>query len=372
MSRSPQLRPILLTGVTYAWRDPHTLQIGLDPGRAILVDLPDPRAARLIALLDGSRTERTVYRDSQRLGLPPDHVDAVLDVLREAGVLMNAGSLLPSGLPEADRARLSSESAALAIRNITRHPGPEATPASGAPARAGGAPDNPAQVLRRRSAARVVLTGRGRLAAPVAVALAQAGVGRLQVDIAGEVSAQTLGGGTLTSADVGRRATDAIVDAVRRAAPGIDIRTGRRGAATLVVQFAAPQPPVLVAAGHRQRRQAYLSVLVREGTAVVGPLVLPGRPPCLACLDLHRRDRDDAWEQVTAQVVDPAPEPVAAATALAAAAYATAEILTHLDGGRAETLGATVEVSAPGRFRRRSWPPHRTCGCARRPTATRQ
>ena len=53
------------------------------------------------------------------------------------------------------------------------------------------------------------------------------------------------------------------------------------------------------------------------------------------------------------------------ATLLAATAFATAEVLTFLDGGTPETLGATVEISAPGRFRRRTWHPHPGCRCLR-------
>ena len=53
------------------------------------------------------------------------------------------------------------------------------------------------------------------------------------------------------------------------------------------------------------------------------------------------------------------------ATALAGAAYAAAEVLTHVDadGGSPTTLGATVEISAPGQPVRRQWGPHPSCGC---------
>ena len=38
-----------------------------------------------------------------------------------------------------------------------------------------------------------------------------------------------------------------------------------------------------------------------------GPLVTPGRGPCLRCLDLHRCDRDPAWPALLAQLALPAP-----------------------------------------------------------------
>ena len=41
-------------------------------------------------------------------------------------------------------------------------------------------------------------------------------------------------------------------------------------------------------------RIPHLPVRVRDGTGLVGPLVLPGVTSCLRCADLHRSDRDAA------------------------------------------------------------------------------
>ncbi|BCI52208.1 hypothetical protein NIIDNTM18_14860 [Mycolicibacterium litorale] len=49
-------------------------------------------------------------------------------------------------------------------------------------------------------------------------------------------------------------------------------------------------------------RLAHLPVRVRDGSGLVGPLVLPGRTSCLSCADLHRSDRDAAWPAVAAQL----------------------------------------------------------------------
>ena len=90
-------------------------------------------------------------------------------------------------------------------------------------------------------------------------------------------------------------------------------------------------------------------------------------------LDLHRRDRDPGWPQLAAQLVGSgAAEPCTAPTLVAAAGYAVAEILTFLDGGAPEILGAATEISSPGRLRRRAWPPHPGCSCTRRRGAPRR
>jgi len=108
-------------------------------------------------------------------------------------------------------------------------------------------------------------------------------------------------------------------------------------------------------------------VSVRDATVVVGPLVRPGTTPCLNCLDLHRVDRDPGWRLVAAQLADTLDTgPIERTTLLAAAAFAAREVLTQLEGGSPQTLGATVEIATPGDTIRRQWTPHPTCGCLRR------
>jgi hypothetical protein len=345
MTRYPLLRPTLLPGLARVWRGANTLQLGLDPARAVLVDLPDPRAARMLDLLDGTRPERVVLAYAAEQGVAAADAEELLETLRAAGLVLSAPSLLPSSLTADARARLTGEAAALALGQTRR----------------------PAQILQRRAAARVVVAGRGRLGAGIAVALAEAGVRHVHPDQAGVVAAAELSGGPLRAADVGRPRADAVAEAVIRAAPGTLTHPVRRGAASLIVQLGHDQPVALLAASHAQRRQPHLSVTVREGVAVVGPLVPRTGAPCLNCIDLHRRERDPGWPELSGQFGGAAaPEPCGVATVLAATAYAMSEALAFLDGGVAETLGAAVEITAPGRFRRRTWPPHPGCGCARR------
>jgi ThiF family protein len=354
MTRSPLPRPTLLPGLPRLWRGSNTLQVGLDPARAVLIDLPDPRAARMLDLLDGTRPERVVLGYAAELGVAAADAQELLETLRASGLVLPAPSLVPSSLTEDARARLSGEAAALALRQTTeRRP---------TPARL-----TPAQILRRRGAARVVVAGRGRLGAGIAVALAEAGVRHVHSDLAGVVTAAELSGGPLRAADVGRPRAEAVAEAVVRGAPETQTHPVRRGAASLIVQLGHDQPVALLAASHAQRRQPHLAVTVREGVAVVGPLVPRTGEPCLNCIDLHRRERDPGWPQLPGQFGGTAPEPCGVATVLAATAYAMAEALAFLDGGVPETLGAAVEITAPGRFRRRTWPSHPGCGCARRP-----
>jgi hypothetical protein len=327
-------RPTLIPGLLRIWRGPSELQLGADPSRAVLLQLPDPRTAQVLDLLDGTRAERAVLLRAAELGISATETRSLLDTLQAAGLVLPATSLMPG--------RLSGESAALALGDRTVPP---------------------TSALRRRAAARVVLTGRGRLGAPIAVALAEAGIGHVQPDLPGLVAPGELAGGPLRGTEIGQTRRAAVTEAILRAAPGTATHGVRRGSTSLVVQLDHDQPVSLVAAAHAVRRQPHLVVTIREGVAVVGPLVPPTGAPCLNCLDLHRRDRDEGWPGLPPRPDQP--EPCAVATVLAASAYATAEILTYLEGGAPETLGASVEISSPSRSRRRTWPAHPRCPCGR-------
>lgn len=345
-------RPTLLPGLVALWRGPRTLQLGLDPRHAVVLDLPNPAAAGLLDLLDGSRTERGLLAAAARRGIGEMDARALLATLSRHGLVVGAHALLPRTLGEPVRARLAGEAAALA-----RRPGAARTPAD---------------ILRTRAAARVRVAGRGRLGVPIAVCLALAGVGHLDVALDGVVEpGELLGTGTGTGTG-GRRSTAAI-RAIAELAPGTRCTPlPRRADAHVVVQIGPPAGPAsLHALAHR--RLAYLPVLVRDGAVLVGPLVPPGGKPCLNCLDLYRTDRDPAWPALAAQLATsdtPGPrervEACAVATGLAATAYVTAEVLRQLDGERPHTLGRTIELTGPGQARRRTWPPHPACHCARR------
>lgn len=121
----------------------------------------------------------------------------------------------------------------------------------------------------------------------------------------------------------------------------------------------------------------HLQVRVRDGTGLVGPLVIPGATSCLTCADLHRCDRDSAWPAVAAQlrdVVGNADRPVMLATA----ALALGQLQHIITGVRRDdepadsvgspppaTLDATLEVDlAANTIRTRRWSRHPRCECS--------
>jgi bacteriocin biosynthesis cyclodehydratase domain-containing protein len=343
------MRPTLLPNLRRLWRNAGTVQLGTDPATAVVLEFDEPSAARVLDLLDGTRTEHAITAEAAALGVDADTTRSVLDALTRAGVLVGAHTLLPVGLPDSARRRLISEAAALALRRDAHG-------------------RSPADTLRRRAAARVLVAGEGLLVAVIAAALGQAGIGHVDAAVDGWVHPEDAALGGLLHADAHRARSIATAEAVDRAAPGINLSRIRADAATFLVRVGARIPTALAARGYRTRGLPRLTVQVRDGVVLIGPLVRPSSSPCGRCLDLHRNDRDPAWPALAAQLETAPAERATCAvtTTLAAAAYATEEVLSYLDGRTPSTAGATVEVARPGQIRRRSWPPHPRCDCRRR------
>ncbi|WP_345380863.1 hypothetical protein [Pseudonocardia yuanmonensis] len=223
----------------------------------------------------------------------------------------------------------------------------------------------------RRAACAVQVRGDGPLAVGVAVALARAGVGAVQVVARGHVESGDVGYG-YGEESVGRPRGEAAAAAVRRARAGTAkdaLPPGR--APDLVVLTDAVVPAPEVATGLAAAGTDHLPVLVRDGVGVVGPLVLVGRSPCLRCVELGRGDLDPAWPVVAAQLTGRSggaePEAVTATAALGAA-----QALLALDGERPPpSLGAALELDVHGGYlRRRPWRAHPDCHCGAGAAAT--
>ncbi|GFG72833.1 cyclodehydratase [Mycobacterium botniense] len=147
-----------------------------------------------------------------------------------------------------------------------------------------------------------------------------------------------------------------------------------RAAADLVVlaDYLIAEPRVL--RDLHAERVPHLPVRVRDGTGLVGPLVVPGVTSCLGCTDLHRSDRDAAWPAVAAQLRNTVGT-ADRATLLATAALALSQVnrviaAVHGFAGAADpgpppaALNATLELDlGAGSITARQWTRHPLCSC---------
>ena len=150
------MRPALRPGLLPVWRNRDTVQIGIDPRRAVA--LTGMRGAdALLRLLDGSRDRAQVLAAASDLGMDAAAADHVLSLLTAAGALSD----LPAGrygtLPAGARARLAPELATAAL--------------------ARGDADGGARTLARRQGACVRVHGASRAGLWIAGMLTAAGIG---------------------------------------------------------------------------------------------------------------------------------------------------------------------------------------------------
>jgi hypothetical protein len=341
------MRPALKAGLLPVWRDRDTLQIGVDPRRAVALGGLG-QAAAVISLLDGSRDRESLIATAQAYGVPPKATNRVLATLAAAGVLDDSPARLRASLPDPLRARLAPELATASL--------------------AYGDGDGGARTLARRRAAFVRVHGAGRTGACVASFLAASGVGHVTCTDPEPAEPADLAPAGLILADLGEPRQDGAARAVERAAP--EVRTRDDGAVPDLVILTGLTLPDLVQDLMRER-VPHLSLRACEAIGVVGPLVQPGISACLRCLDLRKAQGDPQWPRILAQATFTRALPQACDTVLAAmtAAVASAQALAYIDRAGAgpmapATANGTLEVVLPDwQWRRRTWEPHPACGC---------
>ncbi len=121
----------------------------------------------------------------------------------------------------------------------------------------------------------------------------------------------------------------------------------------------------------------HLPIVFTDAGAEVGPVVVPGSTACLACLDIHRAERDPAWPVIASQLLLRRPAPVTMSLAVEAVALATRLLRDELQGAgetnRTEPTRSVVvdadDPADPADERPRRWRahrPHAECLCGGR------
>jgi hypothetical protein len=292
------------------WRDDDTVQIGVDPRRAVAI-AGMKHATDVISLLDGSRDRTEVVAEAGRRGVPTLVAERVLTVLAAAGVLIDYPAALLRSVPADLRRRLRP---VLAAASLGSQDG-----------------DGGAWLLARRAATKVAVSGADPLADSLADLLTRSGL----------------------AARRGQPAEGADVDLL--------VLVGHQSPSQTAELLRFPHPHLTVTASEGI---GVVGPLVWPGsTACLRCLDLtraerdPAWPLVLA--------------QLSCRSVDPpACDPVLVA---AVTAQAAAIVIAFADGDGALTRAAvngTLELIAPGwQWRRRSWRPHPACCCGASTTA---
>lgn len=177
-------RPSLKKALRVVRRDQCTVQLGIDPERAVVFRTPSTRVVELIQHLDGRADLVTLAR---RHDLPVAAVQQVVRELSAAGVLdstpVAAGPVAAGPVaagpavtgPVTGRSERTMRRLGVALAEHRRRLEPDLAAWSLLDA----APDGGAAELDRRAAATVAVVGGGRLGTAIGLLLASAGIGGL-------------------------------------------------------------------------------------------------------------------------------------------------------------------------------------------------
>ncbi len=378
------MRPILKPGLRRLWRDGSTLQIGVDPVRAIVLGGLTARDASVLDMLDGTRSREQVLSslDAARREL--------VVLLEDTGMIEDAAPADRSPLSMLDHERLVPDLASISLGSTD--------------------PTHVHRMLRARRHARIQVRGAGRVGAQVATLLAAAGIGHVVVDDTGVTRPADVAPGGVRLDDVGRPRSTATASAIARVARPLASRETRHRAGApfrpdLVVITPAGIPVVHPHESLELERTGIPHLLagIRETTAVIGPLVLPGMTSCLHCQHLHRGAAEPAWPLLALQMSrrpDSGVDACDVMLATVAAGLTAMQALSLVESGGCDrrhdgphdegssqewgqphrltagdlpTIDGTLEMAASElRVRRRSWSVHPSCPCrsARLLTAT--
>ena len=394
------MRPVLKAGLRRLWRPGGALQVGVTPGRSLLLNGLGPAATAFVGALDGRRDIAGLLTLAEEVGLSGAQATTLLDVLARAGFLDDAGydpgpALRALDVAEADR--LAPDMAALALGYLV--------------------PGGAVRAMTRRRMAVVAVYGCGRVGASAAHMLAAAGIGCVVPIDSGrarpadaapagfrnprglshrderDVPGQRRGRSARAASSSPETEAEGEAEADSAVTPGLASPPPRRqDLVRALIRASAPQTRTTLPANRQHPDTAILAPIadgypalaatlqadgvphlaaeVHETTAVLGPFVQPGRTSCLRCRDLYRTARDPGWPRAMVPFggVDavPAVEDRAGDVMLATqlAVQAVLHVLAFVEGDPPPTVNATLEMVPPfGAQTRHERPAHPDCGC---------
>ena len=333
------MRPMLNPGLRRVWRDPATVQFGVDVPEPVVLHGIDDGAAALLGRLDGSMDLEAFVQRATQEGHQPDAIRQLIRELARSGVLIDAATW-PGGsaLTPTARSRLAPDLAASALTQWAA-PGPA---------------DRCAQL----AATSITIHGVGRLGAILGVLLSASGIGTIDIVDDRTVRPEDVCVAGFSAADVGESRASlsshlAQWKSVAEVPPTRQLVIVTNGDSRQLAQS-------LTAAG-----TPHLMVTCTESVGRIGPFVLPGESSCLRCHDLTHTDRDPGWPRVVVQLDDDA-EHLASDSNLTLATGATAvlHLISWLSGGQPPSLNGVVELRLPnGDSAQQPIPFHSACGC---------
>lgn len=334
---------------TALWRDLDSLQIGVGADRVVFNSL-SPAQERLIAALYRGIADKHLPQLINDLGVAPSDGQQLVESLKPL-LLRDARPL---------REPLSEDFVAGAFSNIIR-----ASLLSSA---------DGANVLMERKFRTVHIDDLSGAGLALALGLASSGLGRLVTHDTSRVEAGDLGPSSFPSQLLGKSKVRALRALLESSPNQMDVVEGHElkskhlesidCAAIIAHQGIEPRRYVQ----WLNRDVPHLALTFEADKSSVSPLIVPGRGPCLYCLEQARIASDASWPVIVSQLVANQSRLDDSASRLFCAGLAIQKILAHLDdvGGFRQTekelVGYKLEF-ASGAVSEFRWSEHSACSC---------
>jgi hypothetical protein len=334
---------------TALWRDLNSLQIGSGQKRVILDSL-SPAQERLIAALYRGIADKQLPQLLDDLGVEAEDGNHLVDSLQPL-FLQNTKPM---------KSALSEEFVAGAFAEIIR-----------------------ASLLNSADGATVLMERKFRtvhiddLSAPglaLTLGLASAGVGRVVTHDQSFVQDKDLGPSGYPTQLLGRTKVDAVRALLASSPNQMGVVQGHKLTprnleaidCAAIIAHEAIEPRRYVQWLNRDVPHLALSFEVDH--ASVSPLIVPGRGPCLFCLEQARVNLDPSWPVIASQLITTKERLDDSASRLFCAGVAIQKILGHLDFVGAfgqtekELVGYRLNL-ASGTIAEFRWAEHEACTC---------
>lgn len=334
---------------TALWRDLNSLQIGAGHQRVVFKSL-SPAQERLIAALYRGIADKQLPGLLNDLGVNQIDGHSLVEALHPV--------LLENCRPT--KASLSEDFVAAAFSEIIR-----ASLINSA---------DGASVLMERKFRTVHIDDLSAAGLALALGLASAGVGRVVTHDQSLVGEKDLGPSGFPSQLLGKPRLDALKALLASSPNQMSVVAGHKltprnleviDCAVIVAQQAI-EPRRYIQWLNRDVPHLALSFEVDH--ASVSPVIVPGKGPCLFCLEQSRINRDSSWPVVASQLVTTKERLDDSASRLFCAGVATQKILGQLDsvGGFQQTerelVGYKLNLMT-GEITEFRWAEHEACSC---------
>ena len=331
------------------WRDLNSLQIGSGQQRVIFNSL-NPAQERLIAALYRGIADKQLPQILNDLGVTPDDGKHLVESLQPL--------LLKNTKPT--KTSLSEDFVAGAFAEIIR-----------------------ASLLNSADGATVLMERKFRtvhvddLSAPglaLTLGLASAGVGRVVTHDQSLVEANDLGPSGYPTQLLGKTKVEAVRALLASSPNQMGVVPGHKLTArnleaidcAAIIAHEAIEPRRYVQWLNRDVPHLALSFEVDH--ASVSPLIVPGRGPCLFCLEQARVNEDPSWPVLASQLVTTKDRLDDSSSRLFCAGVAIQKILAQLDSvgdfrqTDKELVGYRLNLFS-GTISEFRWPEHEACSC---------